>query len=158
MPTKLEPGNASYELAYSSAGIVEYLVGLGGTDAAASDRTRIAAAFRDITDHEMIIGEQLLDYLRDRKDCRIIGRTSADDAARVPTISFKVTGRDSGEIARGMDEHRIAIRFGDFHARRLIEFLGLEPDGGVVRVSMTHYNTTDEVAALVAALDSVLAG
>lgn len=156
VPTKLEPGNANYELAYSSVGIVDYLALLGGADASASVRSQIARAFCDITDHEMIIGEQLLDYLRGRKDCQIIGRPSADDTERVPTISFKVTGQESGEIARRMDEHKIAIRFGDFHARRLIEFLGLERDGGVVRVSMTHYNTVGEVDALITALDTVL--
>jgi selenocysteine lyase/cysteine desulfurase len=55
-----------------------------------------------------------------------------------------------------MDDFHVAIRFGDFHARRLIEFLGLEADGGVVRVSMAHYNTLEEVDRLVSALDSVL--
>ncbi len=53
-----------------------------------------------------------------------------------------------------MDDYNIAIRFGDFHARRLAEYLGLED--GCVRVSMTHYNTLDEVDALVAALDEIL--
>jgi cysteine desulfurase family protein (TIGR01976 family) len=157
VPGKLEPGNANYELAYGSAGIVEYLGQLGAhAGPSASARERIVRSFEDITDHEMIIGERFLSYLRDRDDCRIIGRESADDPDRVPTISFKVSGWDSGDIARRMDEYRVAIRFGDFHARRLIEFLDRADGGGVVRVSMTHYNTVAEVDALIAALDRIL--
>ena len=56
-----------------------------------------------------------------------------------------------------MDEDRIGIRFGDFHSRRLVEHLGLQPGNGVVRVSMVHYNTVDEVDRLVASLDRALA-
>ncbi len=157
IPAKLEPGNASYELAYSSTGIVEYLARLGArTVPDGGTREQVVAAFEAITDHECTLGERLLAYLRERGDCRIIGRPSGLDPNRVPTISFKVEKTDSGDIARRMDEFGLAIRFGDFHARRLIEFLGIEGDGGVVRVSMAHYNTLEEVGALIRALDEIL--
>ncbi|HYI04473.1 MAG TPA: cysteine desulfurase-like protein, partial [Reyranella sp.] len=48
------------------------------------------------------------------------------------------------------------IRFGDFHSRRLIEQLGLADRNGVVRVSMVHYNTLEEVDRLIASLDRAL--
>jgi selenocysteine lyase/cysteine desulfurase len=102
------------------------------------------------------LAERLLQYLRSRDDCRIIGHERGDDPRRVPTISFVVRDADPAKIARMVDPYRIAIRFGDFHARRLIEYLELDRVNGVVRVSMTHYNTLDEVDALVAALDQVL--
>ncbi len=60
---------------------------------------------------------------------------------RVPTIAFKVDGRDSAELVRAIDAHKIGIRYGDFHSRRLVERLGLTQGNGVVRVSMVHYNT-----------------
>ena len=157
VPAKLEPGNASYELAYSSIGIVDYLAELGrqaGVDGEL--RQQIVAAFDAITDHENVIGELLLNYLRSRPDCRIVGHANGDHPARVPTISFKIRDQDSGEIARSMDAFHSAVRFGDFHARRLVEFLELQAGSGVVRVSMTHYNSVDEVNELVTALDTVL--
>jgi len=157
VPAKLEPGNASYELAYSSTGIVDYLAELGersGSKGAA--RECIEQAYLAITEHEKAVGERLLAYLRNREDCRIIGRPSGTDAGRVPTISFKVEGQNSGAIARAVDDHKIGIRFGDFHARRLVEYLNLDDSGGVVRVSMTHYNTLDEVDRLIEAFEQVL--
>ena len=157
VPAKLEPGNASYELAYGSTAIVDYLSELGRrAGAEGSTRERIVAAFEAITGHENTIGERLLSYLRERDDCDIVGHVRGDDPARVPTISFKVRGRDSGDVARKVDDFRIAVRFGDFHARRLIEYLELQDMSAVIRVSMTHYNTLDEVDALVSALNDVL--
>lgn len=157
IPAKLEPGNASYELAYSTTGIVDYLAELGEQGGqTGTTRERIEAAWSAITLHENLIAERLLDYLRSRSDCRIIGRERGDDPRRVPTISFTIDGQDSGKIAQRMDDYNIAIRFGDFHARRLAEHLGLADSNGCVRVSMTHYNTLEEVDALIRALDEIL--
>ena len=76
----------------------------------------------------------------------------------MPTIAFKVEGRDSAEIVRAVETRTgIGIRYGDFHSRRLVEHLGLQPGNGVVRVSMVHYNTVDEVDRLLASLDRALA-
>lgn len=157
IPAKLEPGNASYELAYSSTGIVDYLSELGArAGSSASVRENVERAFDLITRHENRLAERLLAYLRNRDDCRVIGREKGDDPGRVPTISIAFDGRDPGEICRLVDAYKIAIRFGDFHARRLIEYLDLARGKGVVRVSMTHYNTLDEVDALVAAFEQIL--
>ena len=157
VPAKLEPGNASYELAYSSAGIVDYLVDIAERSGqTGSVRQKIESAWDQISDHENCLAERLLEYLRSRSDCRIIGRKRGDDPRRVPTISFVIDGQDAGKIAGEMDAYKIAIRYGDFHARRLAEYLELTDNNGCVRVSMTHYNTLDEVDALVTALDKVL--
>lgn len=157
VPQKLEPGNANYELAYGSIGVVDYLAELGAASAAAETRrSAIVAAYAAIERHEAEIGERLLGYLRARPDVSIVGAEDGRGRDRVPTISFKVRECDSGDIARRIDDHRVAIRFGDFHARRLVEYLGLAPGSGVVRVSMAHYNEAREVDALTAALDAVL--
>ena len=72
---------------------------------------------------------------------------------RVPTISFVVDGRDSREIVDAVDASGVGIRYGDFYSRRLIDDLGYSARNGVVRVSMVHYNTVDEIDRLIEALD-----
>lgn len=153
VPMKLEPGNTNYELAWGSAGIVDYIDALGG---GTGDRAAIGRAFDGISQHEALLGEKLLAYLRDRNDVRIVGRRDSAAERRVPTIAFKAEGRDSAEIVRALDEDRIGIRFGDFHSRRLIEYLGMADNNGVVRVSMVHYNTPEEVDRLISSLDRAL--
>jgi cysteine desulfurase family protein (TIGR01976 family) len=154
VPGKLEPGNPNYELAWGAAGIVDYFDALGGST---GDRAAIARAFAGVAAHEAALGERLLAYLRDRNDIRIIGRRDSDPQKRVPTIAFKAVGRDSASIVTEIDKASIGIRHGDFHSRRLIEGLDLASDNGVVRVSMVHYNTTEEVDRLIAGLERALA-
>ncbi|MDX7950597.1 cysteine desulfurase-like protein [Lichenihabitans sp. Uapishka_5] len=153
VPAKLEPGNANYELAWGAAGIVDYLDALGG---GTGDRAAITRAFDAIAVQEESLSERLLGYLNGRNDVRIVGHRAGDAALRVPTIAFKLDGRHSDAIVRDVDAAAVGIRFGDFHSRRLVEHLGLAADGGVVRVSMVHYNTLEEVDRLVAALDRAL--
>lgn len=154
VPLKLEPGNTNYELAWGSAGIVDYVDELGG---GTGDRAAIERAFEAIAAHEEEIGEHLMGWLRARNDIDIVGRREAERAVRVPTISFKIAGRNAADIVHRVDPHRIGIRHGDFHSRRLVEALGLADAGGVVRVSMVHYNTPEEVDRLIRALDDAIA-
>ncbi|OLS43831.1 cysteine desulfurase-like protein [Rhodovulum sulfidophilum] len=159
VPGKLEPGNPNYELAYSTEGVVEYLAALGTRAGAAADaslRDRVAAGYAAIERHEALLTDRLLSWLNARNDCRVIGPARTGDAARVPTVSFRFDGLDSGAVTRAMDGYGIAIRHGDFHARRLVEALGETGDGGVLRVSMVHYNTLAEVDRLTAALAEIV--
>ncbi|MBB3945176.1 cysteine desulfurase family protein (TIGR01976 family) [Rhizobium skierniewicense] len=159
VPGKLEPGNPNYELAYSTCGIVDYLTALGEqAGETGTVRRKIEAAFAAITAQENLLAERLLSYLRSRNDCRIVGQRFNHDETRVPTIAFRFDGRDAGELCKAMDNDHIAMRFGDFHSRRLAEYLGLTDHGGMLRVSMVHYNTLEEVDRFTAALDRILSG
>lgn len=158
IPGKLEPGNPNYELAFSSVGIVEYLVALGEHEGATgSDRNKIETAFSAIARQEDALTDRLLAYLSARNDVRVIGDTQNEGSTRVPTIAFKIDGQDSGAFAKAMDDYGIAIRFGDFHTRRLVEDLGEDADNGVIRVSMVHYNTLEQVDRLCAAISEITA-
>lgn len=160
VPYKLQPGNVNYELSYGCMGINDYLKAVAshmGVAASPTDpRHQMQAAFDAFEAHETLLAEQLLSWLRSRADIRVIGQTASDSALRVPTVSFMVKDKQSETVVRAIDPHGIGIRFGDFYARRLIEALGLQKQGGVVRVSMAHYNTIDEIDRLVRALEQAL--
>ena len=151
VPGKLEPGNPNYELAWGCTAIVDYLEGLGGGGGDALDR-----AFDAIAKHEAALSERLLAWLRQRNHVRIIGPSSPDRELRVPTIAFKIADREAAEIVAITDAAKIGIRHGDFHSRRLAEALDVTDHGGVLRVSMVHYNTIQEVDRLIEVLQRVL--
>ncbi len=158
VPGKLEPGNPNYELAFSAVGIVDYLVALGEhCGATGTRRQKIEHAFTAIARQEDALTDRLLAYLNGRNDIRVIGQTANEASKRVPTIAFKIDGQDSGAVAKAMDAYGIAIRFGDFHTRRLVEDLGEAGDSGVIRVSMVHYNTLEQVDRLCAAMTEISA-
>ena len=140
VPYKLQPGHVTYELAHALPAVVDYLASL--------DFDAVAA-------HERALAARLLDFLGGVRGVRVLGETRAS-ATRVPTVSFTVDGKHAGEIVRASDAERIGIKHGDFYARRLVDRLGLGARGGVVRASMVHYNTLDEVERLCTALAPVL--
>ncbi|WP_349538805.1 cysteine desulfurase-like protein [Sagittula sp. NFXS13] len=152
VPGKLEPGNPNYELAYSTTAVVAYLSALGGGE----HREALERGFEAVALQEQVLTDHLLAWLRGRNDCQIIGAATNPDNSRVPTIAFRFDGLNSEAICRAMDAHRVAIRHGDFHSRRLAEMLGETHDGGVLRVSMVHYNTVAEIDRLTAALDQIV--
>jgi cysteine desulfurase family protein (TIGR01976 family) len=159
IPYKLLPGNLNYELSAAVPAIVEYLEELGrraGGPGAGGTRGLLGRAFAAIARHEEDLVAPLLDFLARRPGVRLLGLPTADREQRVATVSFAVDGRKSSEIPAALDPHGIGIRYGDFHARRLIEALGLTDRQGVVRISMAHYNTPEEIGRLLERLDGVL--
>jgi cysteine desulfurase family protein (TIGR01976 family) len=160
IPYKFQPGNVNFELSYGMLGLSDYLSELAqlhyGEQTAPDLRSQMVQAFDLMSAHEDVISDRLLKYLTSKSNVRIIGQPQANRDSRVPTISFVVDGINSETIPLQIDKHNIGIRFGDFYAKRLIEDLGLDKQGGVVRVSMVHYNTIEEVDRLIQALETVL--
>ena len=159
LPLKLNPGGPNHELSAGLAGITAYLDALHAHHEGETNlplHGRLAAIFERIAAHEEALGAPLLEFLASKPGVRLIGNPSADRHVRAPTFSFAVNGRDASEIARAASAHEIAIGAGDFYAARCIEVLGLAQQGGVVRASMVHYNTADEVERLIRALDAAI--
>ena len=156
-PYKFQPGNVNFEFAWSMTGLIAYfhqLVEASTGTRPATDREAVTHAYQLIKDHEDHLCSKFLDFLNNKPGVQIIG--DKDISLRVPTISFVVEGKTSDQITLACDPQRIGIRYGDFYAKKLIADHGLETKQGVVRVSMVHYNTLDELDRLIAVLDGVL--
>ena len=155
LPYKLQPGNLNYELTASLPGINDYLTELGGRLGAAAGQ-ELDTAFHAIAEHEAALTGALLDVLNNHPAVRMIGPPRHQAAERVGTVSFVVEGRSSPSIVEALEEEQIAVRHGHFYATRLIRALGLEEQGGVVRASLLHYTTPQEVQQLIEALQQTI--
>ena len=71
---------------------------------------------------------------------------------RVPTVAVRIAGRSPRELAAYLGERGMFTWHGNYYALNLSERLGVEPDGGMLRIGLVHYNTADEVERLIAAL------
>ncbi len=157
VPYKFELGGANHEGCAGLLGLREYIALIAGeADAEQLDRGGVERAFDVMTACELPVQARLIDYLRSRHDVKIIGPEDAG-AGRVGTISFVHESRSSREITEVVDRSGIAIRHGHMYAHRLCTALGLDPDDGVVRVSLVHYNTVEEIERLIKVLDKALA-
>ncbi len=157
---KLEPGNVCYELAASLPGILEYFTALDEHhDAPEDDKTisaRLTRTFERIAEHEERLATRLIEFLDAHSGVTLIGPVSGSRELRVSTLCFVASGRQASEIPALLDPLRIAVRYGHFYAYRPIRDLGLLERDGVVRVSLVHYNSEQEVDRLIAELDRIL--
>ncbi|KAI1818461.1 aminotransferase class-V [Poronia punctata] len=136
---KIGLAGASYELLASIPRITTYL-------------QRISSSSRQ---HEEALQKTLLSYLVSRPDIVVYGDVTGDPDIRVPTVSFRVAGWDSRVVVETIEgaESDLGFRWGSFYSVRLVrDILGLGDDG-VVRVSLAHYNSLDEVKRFIEALE-----
>ena len=159
IPLKLNPGGPNHEFTASLSGITAYFDAVHAHHFPGSNadlHTRMREVFGLVTAHEEALAARFLDFCNARPEVRVIGRATPDGRQRVPTFSLVVTGRDSGDFPEAALAEKVGIRSGDFYARRAVDALGLAARGGVVRVSMVHYNTLEEVDRAVRALDAAI--
>ena len=98
----------------------------------------------------------LLAGLQRFPDLKIYGLTDPGRLAeRVPTVAFTWPRLAPRATAEHLARHGIACWSGNYYALRLMERLGLETDGGAVRIGLAHYNTRQEIDTLLNALEEV---
>ena len=149
--------------AYASfSAVVDYFDWLGGQvdAAAASRRARIVAAGRAIAAHE----KQLVDLMLhggggQRGLAAMPGVTVIGGAAnprREGLVSLAVDGEPAATVVRQLGDRgvRVHTRKNDYFSANILDPLGLET---CVRVSLAHYNSADEVAVFLRAMEAITA-
>ena len=103
--------------------------------------------------HESELCQHLLSGLAELP-LRIIGKNTNDwREANVALVSEK---HSSAALSKALAEKDIAANSGDFYARRLLEKLGVtNKHGGVLRISLAHYNTREEVERALEVLEAI---
>ena len=125
------------------------------------DRHTVEAAYVNFRKMEAPLQQQLVDCLNAKPDVTIIGPAHADTSNRVATISFVHKTKSSKQLNDEIQKAGFAIRHGHMYTMRLTERLvdrkyARSAGDGVVRISLLHYNTAEEVQSLVSALDRIL--
>jgi cysteine desulfurase family protein (TIGR01976 family) len=75
-----------------------------------------------------------------------------EGSPRTSTVSFTLDGFQAGEVCRALGARGLFTWDGDFYAHRLVELLGLQSRGGLVRAGLAPYTTESELDRLVAAV------
>ena len=165
---RFETGTGNFEGFAGARAAVEYLAGVGRAygaqheaqfSAMAAGRRRDAhAGMAAIRAYEMNLFSRLLDGLGAIPGVRVWGITErARMEERTPTAAMTFARTTPEAAATALGERGIATWWGDFYAVGPVERLGLQPEG-VLRIGLTHYNTSDEVDRLLAELRDIAAG
>lgn len=156
VPYKFELGGVNHEACAGLSALWEYCCFLARADPNADPaRPVIERAFEVVAARELGLQARLLSYLNARDDLCIAGPASPD-SSRVCTVSFTHESRAAGPVAREANAQGLGLRYGHFYSLRLIEELGLDPVDGVLRISLLHYNSDEDVARACEFLDHAL--
>lgn len=154
-PHKFQTGTQNHEGLAGVLGAVEYFEGLGGKEAGGR-RQALVQALTALADYERELGAYLIDGLQTVPGLKIWGITDAARfERRVPTVSFTLKGWHPRAVAERLAQANIYVWDGNYYALAIMERLGLQAGGGMVRVGLAHYNTRAEVEQLVDALKNL---
>ena len=151
-PGKIEAGTFVYENVAAMDAAIQYLEQLTSWNGDEREhnttnerRIKVVRAMTAIRNYEESLSRQLLKVL---SEIRATVYGIADEQRtheRVPTLCFNIRGIAPAAVTRAASDAGIGIRDGHMYAPRLMKRLGVEQESGVVRVSLVHYNTLDEI-------------
>jgi len=158
IPYTLNPGGPNHEELVSLIGINDYFQKIYDhhfSDLKKNIYSKIKYINNLIATHEEEIGNKLLEYINSRDDFNLIGKNKITNRNRAPTISITVKNKSSKKVSKILNDNMIATRNDNFYAWRCLEALGINTKDGVVRFSMTHYNSINDVNKLIKSLELV---
>jgi cysteine desulfurase family protein (TIGR01976 family) len=149
-PGKIEAGTFIYENVAGMDAAIAYLETLAGhaddSDSRSNPRrSRVSRAMHAIRSYERSLSLEMLKTLR---ECGATIYGIADEervAERVPTLCFNLPNVAPAKVTETMAQAGIGIRDGHMYAPRLMTRLRVPVEEGVVRASLVHYNTIEEI-------------
>ncbi|OUX36466.1 MAG: cysteine desulfurase [Candidatus Pelagibacter sp. TMED273] len=157
-PYTINPGGPNHEELVSLIGVYEYFENLYNhhfKNKNLSTLEKIKKINNLISLHEENIANPILKYLYERNDLNLIGKNKIENKDRAPTIAFYSNKKTSKEISNTLHKFKIATRNDNFYAWRCLEYLGINTEDGVVRLSMTHYNNYNDTENVLRALEKI---
>jgi cysteine desulfurase family protein (TIGR01976 family) len=159
IPIDWEWGTLNHECIAGITACVDYLASLGRhIDPGVSNRrTALLTAFKMIQSHERALVERLIFGLQQIPGTKIYGITDPQRFdARCPTVAVRIEGHSPLKLATELGNRGFFTWDGNYYALNLTEHLGVEKDGGFLRIGLAHYNTTEEVDSLLQALKEIV--
>jgi cysteine desulfurase family protein (TIGR01976 family) len=151
VPDRFESGTPPYELFAGVTAAVDHLADLCG-EAGGRRRDRLRASMAAVAAYEAELFRELDGALRAMPHVQVL----AAPRGCAPTISFTVDRLRPRQVVADLARRGICTWDGDGGARELFDALGVNEQGGAVRMGLVHYNIAEEVdraVAAVAALD-----
>ncbi|GGK90460.1 cysteine desulfurase-like protein [Deinococcus radiotolerans] len=145
--TGMEHGTPQFELLAGWLGTLDYLRELGGHPELT--RAALEAASQRIHELEAPVMARLVEGLLTHDLVTVYGPQGTQ--GRVGTVAFRVAGESPEQTALRLTAAGVDVAAGHFYAVQPLRDLGLYPQG-VVRTSIAHYTTLDDIERMLAAL------
>jgi cysteine desulfurase family protein (TIGR01976 family) len=159
-PDRWETGTKNHEGIAGVSAAIEYLAELGQkTGAMGNRRAKLLSAMNTIQAYECTLAEKLISGLLEIPGLTFYGITDPQRFdKRTPTVAVRIEGHTPRQLAETLGEQGIFVWDGNYYALNLTERLGVEQDGGMLRIGLVHYNTASEIDRLLVALREIATG
>ncbi|MBV9340222.1 MAG: cysteine desulfurase-like protein [Acidobacteria bacterium] len=160
VPQRWERGTLNHELIAGITAGIEYLAELGRRNSPAKTRREaLQSAYGAIQAHERRLMGEMLRGLAGIPGLKLYGITDPRRlSSRCPTFALRIDRHSPLELAARLGESGIFTWDGNYFAINLTERLGVERDGGFLRIGFVHYNTEQELERVLEALTSLAKG
>jgi len=126
------------------------------TSAYHSRRAALVAAMSAIQQYERELSHKLISGLLEIPGLSCYGITEPTRFAwRTPTVGVRLANKTPESIAKALGDRGIFTWHGHFYALGLIERLGVDVSGGLLRIGLAHYNTVEEIHQLLHVLHEI---
>jgi len=159
IPNCWEWGTLNHECIAGIKACVDYWEELGrrANPAVAGRRAAILAAHEAIHRHERTMMEKMIAGLVAIPGLKLYGIGDPRHFEnRCATFVVRIEGHTPLELATKLGARGFFTWDGNYYALNLTEQLDVERLGGFLRIGLVHYNTTEEVARLIAALRGIV--
>jgi cysteine desulfurase family protein (TIGR01976 family) len=120
-------------------------------------RVAIVAGYRAIREHEHGLLKRMMTGLKEIPHLKIYGITDpARFEERCATLAIRIENHTPLELATQLGNRGFFTWDGSYYALNLTEQLDVEKSGGFLRIGLVHYNTSEEVDRLLAALREIV--
>jgi cysteine desulfurase family protein (TIGR01976 family) len=157
VPQRWEWGTLNHECIAGITACVDYLAELGRENPRSSTRAQtlmgaferreaLKMSYRAIRAHERTLAKRMLRGLAQIRRLRLYGISDLTRLdSRCPTFAVRIEGHTPLELATKLGDRGIFTWDGNYYAINLTERLGVEKNGGFLRIGFVHYNTEEEV-------------
>ncbi len=120
-------------------------------------REPMRKGMQGIRQEERILSRWMLRGLARIEGISVLGEDDPRRAAyRIPTFTFTCEGESAPALGAALAAEGVQVAAGDLGSSTTLAHLGQDPENGVLRASLGHYHTREDVERFLRALRSLL--
>lgn len=156
-PGKWMTGTQNHEGIAGTSAAIDYLAALSGENTSTIKRNQLIKTFNQIAAHERTLSTLFLQGIKKLDGIEIVGLKDLETIdQRVSTFSLTSKKVPAEVMAKQLAIKGIFAYSGNFYAKTLMETLGYEGKGGVLRIGFVHYNDLNQVEIILQELKTIL--
>ena len=155
---RLTPAGPDHAQIAAAAGVCDYLSTIyqhHATTDNAHDQDKNKVVHDLLRQAEVEVLEPLLEFFNEHQKITLIGPKQA--ANRAPTVSVLVQGHKAFDLASALGAEGLMCGAGHFYSMRLLQAMGIDAEEGVLRFSLVHYTSAQDVQKLTQTLARMIA-